>query len=114
MKTFSNWDKPIACKKNNETITVKTDINLIARFIRDRHIDLQNFLSQELSAVQLVFFYPDSNMRKTSKSKVLKEIEITEYPQLLLLGYQCASATFIDFMGTIKSADFRKFEDSLM
>ena len=53
-------------------------------------------------------------MRKTLKSKVLKEIEITEYPQLLLLGYQYASATFIDFMGTIKSADFRKFEDSLM
>ena len=53
-------------------------------------------------------------MRKTLKSKVLKEIEITEYLQLLLLGYQYASATFIDFMGTIKSADFRKFEDSLM
>ena len=49
-------------------------------------------------------------MRKTSKSKLLKEVEITEYSKLPLLGYQYASATVIDFMATIQSTDFSKSE----
>ena len=77
---------------------------------RDRNIDFQNVLSHERSAVPLALFYPNGNMRKTSKSKLLKEIEITEYSQLPLLGYQYASATVICFMATIKSTNFSKFE----
>ena len=49
-------------------------------------------------------------MRKISKSKLLKEAEITEYSQLPLLVYQYTSATGIDFMATIQPTDFRKFE----
>ena len=49
-------------------------------------------------------------MRKTSKSKLLKEVEITEYSKLSLLGYQYASGTLTDFMAIIQSTDFSKFE----
>ena len=44
------------------------------------------------------------------KSKLLKEIEFTEYSQLPLLEYQYASATVIDSIATIKSTNFSKFE----
>ena len=87
LKMFSSGDKPIAYKKKNETITLKTDVNLFSRLIavsRDRHIDLQNVLSHELSAVPLALFDPYGDMKKTSKSKLLKEAEITEYSQLTL------------------------------
>ena len=30
LKTFQRGDKPILCKKNNETITLKTDVNLFS------------------------------------------------------------------------------------
>ena len=49
-------------------------------------------------------------MRKISKSKLLKEVEITEYSQLPLLRYQYISATVIDFMATIQPTEFSKFE----
>ena len=49
-------------------------------------------------------------MKKTSKSKLLKEAEITEYSKLPLLGYQYASATVINFMATIQPTEFSKFE----
>ena len=49
-------------------------------------------------------------MRKTSKFKLLKEVEITEYSKLPLLGYQYASATVIGFMATIQPTKFSKFE----
>ena len=110
---FSSWGKPIVCKKNNETITLRTHVNQFSRFTnvsRYRHIDLQNVLSHELSAVPLALFYPNGDIRKTSKSKLLKEIEITEYSQLPLLECQYASSTVIDFMATIQSTDFSKFE----
>ena len=41
--------------------------------------------------ISLVLFYPKGDIRKTSKSKVLKEVEITEYSKVSLLGYQYAS-----------------------
>ena len=110
---FSSWGKPIVCKKNNETITLRTDVNLFSRFTTVRmyrHIDLQNVFSHELSAAPLALFYPNGDIKKTSKSKLLKEIEITEYSQLPSLGYQYASPTVIDFMATIQSTDFSKFE----
>ena len=113
LKTFSSGDKPIACKKNNEVITLKTDVNPFSRLItvsRDWKIDLQNVILHELSTVSSALFYPNGDMTKTSKRKLLKEIEITEYSQLTLLGYQYVSATVIDFMATIKSTDFSKFE----
>ena len=40
----------------------------------------------------------------------MEEVEITKYSQLPLLGYQYTSATAIDFMATIQSSDFSKFE----
>ena len=49
-------------------------------------------------------------MKKISKCKLLKEIEIIKYIQLSLSGYQHASATIIDFMTMIKSTEFSKFE----
>ena len=49
-------------------------------------------------------------MRKTSKRKLLKEAEITEYSKLPLLGYQYTSGTVIDFMATIQPTNFSKFE----
>ena len=49
-------------------------------------------------------------MRQISKSKLLKEIKVTEYSQLPLLGYQYVSINVIDFMATIQSTDFSKFE----
>ena len=49
-------------------------------------------------------------MRKTSRIKLLKEVEITEYSKLPLLGYQYASATVIGFMATIQPTKFNKFE----
>ena len=58
----------------------------------------------------MVLFYPNGEMRKTSKRKLLKEAEITEYSKLPLLGYQYASGTVIDFMATIQPTNFSKFE----
>ena len=49
-------------------------------------------------------------MRKTSKSKLLKEVQIAEYLKLHLLGYHYTSATVIDFMATIQPTEFSKFE----
>ena len=71
---------------------------------------MQNVISHKLSAVSLALFYPNGYMRKTSKNKLLKEVEITEYSKLPLLGYQYASTTVIDFMATIQLTDFTKFE----
>ena len=51
-------------------------------------------------------------MRKTSTSKLLKDVEITEASKLPLLGYQYASAIVIDFMTTMQPTDFSKFERS--
>ena len=72
---------------------------------------MQNVISHKLSAVLLALFYPIGDMGKISKSKLLKEVEITEYSQLALLGYQCTSATVTDFMATIQPIDFCKFEN---
>ena len=55
-----------------------------------------------LSAVSLALFYPNGDTRKTSKSKLLKEVKIAEYSKLSLLGYQYAPPTVIDFMATIQ------------
>ena len=71
---------------------------------------MQNVISYKLSAVPLPLFYPNGDMRKISKSRLLKEVEISEYSQRLLLGYQYTSATVIDFMTTIQPTDFSKFE----
>ena len=49
-------------------------------------------------------------MRKTSKIKLLKEVEITEYSKPPLLGYQYVSATVIGFMATTQPTKFSKFE----
>ena len=73
-------------------------------------MDLQNVISHKFSAVSLALFYPNGDMRKTSKSRLLKEVEITEYSKLTLLGYQYVSATAIDFMTIIQPTEFSKFE----
>ena len=49
-------------------------------------------------------------MRKISKRKLLKAIEIIKCSQQPLLGYQYASATGIGFMAMITSTDLSKFE----
>ena len=54
----------------------------------------------------LALFYPKGDMRKTSKSKLLKEVEITEYSKLSLSGYQYASTTVVNFMATIPPTSF--------
>ena len=72
-------------------------------------LDLQNVTSHRLSAVPLALFYPISDMRKISQTKLFTEVEITEYLQLALLGYQYTSATVTDFMTTIQTTDFCKF-----
>ena len=59
---------------------------------------MQNVISHKLSALSLELFYPNDDMRRTSKSKLLKEVEIIEHSKLPLLGSQNASATVIDFM----------------
>ena len=51
-------------------------------------------------------------MRKTSTSKLLKDVEIIEASKLPLLEYQYASAIVIDFMTTMQPTDFSKFERS--
>ena len=79
-------------------------VNLFSQLITvsgDQNVDFQNILSYGLSTVPLALFYPNGDMRKTSKSKILKEIEITEYSQLPLLGYQYASATVNNFMANL-------------
>ena len=64
----------------------------------------------KLSVVSLVLFYPKGDIRKISKTKLLKEVEITESSKLPFSGYQHASATVIDFMATIQPTDFSNFE----
>ena len=59
---------------------------------------MQNVISHKLSALSLELFCPNGDMRRTSKSKLLKEVEIIEHSKLPLLGSQNASATVIDFM----------------
>ena len=57
----------------------------------------------------LALFYPKGDMRRTSKSKLLKEVEITEYSKLSLSGYQYASnasTTVVNFMATIQPTSF--------
>ena len=49
-------------------------------------------------------------MGNTSKSKLLKEVEITDHSKLPLLRYHYASATVIDFIATRQPTDFSKFE----
>ena len=71
---------------------------------------MQNVIPHKLSVVSLTLFYTNSDMRKTSKFKLLKEVEITEYSKLPLLGYQYVSATVIGFMATIQPTKFSKFE----
>ena len=71
---------------------------------------MQNVISHKLSALSVALFYPNGDTRKTSKSKLLKEVEITEYSKLPLLIYQHASATGIDFMATIQPVGFTIFE----
>ena len=77
----SSGDEFIVYNKTNGTITLKIGVNLFSWLItlsRDRHIYLQNVLSYEFSVVPLALFYPNGDMKETSKSKLLKEIEITE------------------------------------
>lgn len=72
---------------------------------------MQN-ISHKLVAVSLALFYRNGDLRKTSTSKLLKDVEITEASKLPLLGYQYASAIVIDFMTTMQPTDFSKFERS--
>ena len=71
---------------------------------------MQNVISHKLSALLLALLCPNDDMKKTSKSKLLKEVEITEYSKLRLLVYQHVSATAINFMATIQLAGISKFE----
>ena len=44
------------CKKSNETVTLKSDLNLFSRLLsvsREQDVDVQNVLSRELSVVPL-------------------------------------------------------------
>ena len=87
---FSSGVKAIACKKKqNKTITPKTDLTLFSGLITVTRDDTLIF--KMLFHISLVLFYPKGDIRKTSKSKVLKEVEITEYSKVSLLGYQYAS-----------------------
>ena len=104
LKAFSRENKPNVCKKS-ETITLKTDVNLFFWLITvsryDKSICKMLFIIT-LSAVSLALFYPNGDTRKTSKSKLLKEVKIAEYSKLSLLGYQYAPPTVIDFMAAIQ------------
>ena len=52
-------------KKNNETVTLKTNVNLFSRLLsvsRERDVDVQNVLSRELCNVPLDLFYSNGAM----------------------------------------------------
>ena len=79
MKTFPSGDLPILCKKNNETVTLTSNITLLSRLLsgnRERGVYVQNILSRELCTVPLDLFFPNGAMRHTAKSNILNDIEI--------------------------------------
>ena len=105
--------KSILCKKNNETVTLKTNVNLFSRWLsvrRERDGDVQNVLSCELCAVLLYLFYSNGAMICTAKSNLLNEIEIKWYSLPSLVRDLDLGATVMDFMAILESIDYSKFE----
>ena len=79
LETFPSGDLFILCQKNNETVTLKTNIKLFSRLLsenRERGVDVQNVLSCELWIVLLDLCYTNGAMRRTAKRNLLNEIEI--------------------------------------
>ena len=76
-------------RKKNKTMTPKTDLTPFSGLITVARDDTS--ICKMLFHISLVLFYPKGDIRKTSRSKLLKEVEITEYSKVPLLGYQYES-----------------------
>ena len=76
-------------RKKKKTITPKTDLTLFSGLITVTRDDTS--ICKMLFHISLLLFYPKGDIRKTSKSELLKEVEIIEYSKVSLLGYQYAS-----------------------
>ena len=71
---------------------------------QSREIYLQNILTYELAPVALALFHLTGEMRKTNKSQLLKELEVTAINNevLELMPREC-SISGVDFMALIQS-----------
>ena len=109
LKTFSSADKPMQIKKKNETVILKNQQNIFSRLLSvssARPIDLKGVFSHELSAIPLSLFHSTGEMRKTTKSQLLKELEgLVTSNTVLNNDNNNLSASIIDFMAVIQSTN---------
>lgn len=111
LRTFSSMDKQIKIPRQNEaTLILKTQQNLFSRLLSvssTRHVDMKSVLCHELSAVPLSIFHPNGEMRKTTKSNLLKELESLAESSLELNNNNIdKSASVLDFMAIVQSSNF--------
>jgi len=107
LNTFSSLTKPIIISKGKEKESIlKVQQDLFARLLtvsKLREIDLAEVLQFELTSIPLSLFHLDGTMRKTSKSNLLKELELEAEPCKSIPEENTSSCSVIDFMAVTQS-----------
>ena len=79
MTTFASSSTKIKVRSAEEKeVTINADRSLFGRLLvvaKNRHIDLREVLSYEMSSVPYALAHPDGSLRKTTKSVLLAELE---------------------------------------
>ena len=108
IKTFACLRKPLKIPKEKQKMTtVNIDRQLFSRFVvvsEKREIDLQEVHSHELAQVPLSLANLDRTLRKTSKSVLLKKLDIDGQATQTLpsTDSSCRSVYLIDLMALVQ------------
>ena len=89
VETFASLNKPIKynVSKSDEVVSQKADRDLFGKLLvaaGKRRLDLQEVLKYELSPVPMSLYHLNGDMRKTTKIKLLQELEFdTDAPSII-------------------------------
>jgi hypothetical protein len=106
VKTFACLSKPIKLTKDKQKVqAVNIDREIFSRLVvvsESRDIDLKELYSYELAQVPLALANLDGSMIKTSKSMLLKELEIDGKSTMTLPKATHNSAYIIDLLAVVQ------------
>ncbi|KAL9983228.1 hypothetical protein ACROYT_G005368 [Oculina patagonica] len=118
VSTFASLSKKVKNRRAEEKeITINGDRGLFGRLLvvaRNRHIDLKEVMSYELTNVPYALAHPDGSLRKTTKSVLLAELERVSPGVDRLPTSELEAALIFDGMAllqSLKSAGCTTFGD---
>jgi len=124
IKTFQSLNKPILPSMENQALkTINFDRQVYGRHLvvsKSRDIDLEEVQLYELASVPLALAIMDGSLRKSTKSTLLKELELDSLAKSTLPAYSLHQTAYIvDLLAEIqmlskgKMKTFREPSDTI-